>query len=59
MAAVAMSASYSGVPTTAIAFVKPLSWGDFDAPPVWGHGTHGDSIHKPDFSHELSSKPTK
>jgi membrane associated rhomboid family serine protease len=37
------------------ASTKPLSWGDFDAPPVWGHGAHGDTIHKPDFSHEMSA----
>lgn len=33
---------------------KPLTWGDFDAPPIWGHGCNGDTIHKPDYSHELS-----
>jgi hypothetical protein len=26
---------------------KPRSWGHFDAPPVWGHGAKGDTIHKP------------
>ena len=33
---------------------KPLTWEDFDAPPIWGHGCNGDTIHKPDYSHELT-----
>lgn len=27
---------------------KPHTWGHFDAPPVWGHGAKGDTIHKPE-----------
>lgn len=29
---------------------KPAAWGEFEAPPVWGHGAKGDTIHKPDFN---------
>jgi tetratricopeptide (TPR) repeat protein len=54
MAAVAMGTGSmnSVTPKTTVAQLKPLSWGEFDAPPVWGHGANGDTIHKPDFSHE-------
>jgi hypothetical protein len=35
---------------------KPLTWEHFDAPPIWGHGCNGDTIYKPDYSHELDTK---
>jgi membrane associated rhomboid family serine protease len=56
MAAAASVGFASAAPTNSRAAdsSKPLSWGEFDAPPVWGHGAHGDTIHKPDFSHEMS-----
>jgi membrane associated rhomboid family serine protease len=60
MAAVAMGASIASVlPKTAVAIVKPLSWGELDAPPVWGHGANGDTVYKPDFSHELTATAKK
>jgi tetratricopeptide (TPR) repeat protein len=48
-------ASMNRTAATAIAVTKPLSWGELEAPPVWGHGANGDTIHKPDFSHELTA----
>ena len=44
---------------TASTTKKPLTWGELDAPPVWGHGAKGDTIHKPDFSHEMSMDPVR
>ena len=32
------------------ATLKPQTWGKFEAPPVWGHGAKGDTIHKPEVS---------
>jgi membrane associated rhomboid family serine protease len=60
MAVVAMgSGSKYSKSATTFAPAKPLSWGDLDAPPVWGHGANGDTIHKPDFSLELTATPKR
>ncbi len=50
------AASAVSAPTS---FAKPLTWEHLDAPPVWGHGANGDTIYKPDFSHEVTGSPVR
>jgi membrane associated rhomboid family serine protease len=38
------------------AALKPQTWGKFEAPPVWGHGAKGDTIHKPEVSEPVEKK---
>ncbi len=49
---VAMASVKGGLPSS----LKPQTWGMFEAPPVWGHGAKGDTIHKPDVNAPVAKK---
>ena len=46
----AMAMATSKAATRVAAPTKPQAWGGLEAPPVWGHGAKGDTIHKPEVS---------